>query len=296
MKVISREKSNTLLRTEVWTVQPGHIGYRFLITVTLPAMRRPDSPLHGLLTLDGSYACGTAFQLASFLEMSGNLPPAALVSVGYVLDSPVPAMVARNTELTPVPWPEWDAPYGEILGTPAPPSGQADRFLAFLNNELKPALEAECGIDPEQWTLSGHSLGGLFTLHALLSDPQRFRRYFAVGSSLWWRKPFMFDHAERFVRESEPIDVSVYIAAGDEETPEGFAKAWAAVLDTPVWKQYFGVMGGIPDIVADSQRMATLIGQRAGCRVTSAVFPNENHSSAPFVALSQGLRWLHGVA
>lgn len=296
MKIVSREKSNTLLRTEVWTVQPDHIGYPFLVTVTLPAMRKPDAPLHCLLTLDGNYAGGTAYQVASYLEMSGDVPPAVLVSVGYVLDSAVPAMVARNTELTPVAWPEWDLPYGEILGTPAPPSGQADRFLAFLNEELKPAIEAECGVDPAQWTLSGHSLGGLFTLHALLSDPTRFRRYFAVGSSLWWKAPFMFDRAEAFVRQTAPISVSVYIAAGDEETPAGFAKAWNAMLELPAWKQYVGVMGGIPDIVADSHRMGALLARRAGCRVQSAEFDNENHSSAPFVALSQGLRWLQSGA
>jgi uncharacterized protein len=226
MKIVSREKSNTLLRTKVWTVQPDHIEYPFLVTVTQPAKRLPDAAVHGRLTLDGNYACGTAFQLVSFLEMSGHLPPAVQVSVGYVLDSTVPAMMARNTELTPVGWPEWDATYGEILGTPAPSSGRADRFLAFLNDELKSAVEAECGIDPTQWTLSGQSLGGLFALHALLSDPRRFRRYFAVGSSLWWRKPLIFDRAESFVRQVDPIGVSVYIAAGDQETPQSMVKAW----------------------------------------------------------------------
>ncbi len=294
MKIVSREKSNTLLRTEVWTVQADHIGYPFLVTVTQPAMKSPDAPLHGLLTLDGNYAAGTAYQLASFLEMNGNLPPAVVVSVGYVLDSAVPAIVARNTDLTPVAWPEWDSPYGEILGAPAPPSGQADRFLAFLNHELKPAIEAEYGVDAGQWTLSGHSLGGLFTLHALLSDPARFKRYFAVGSSLWWKKPLMFNRAEAFIRETDPIDVSVYIAAGALEEPVAIAKDWAAFIDQPVWKHYLGVMGGIPDIVADLHAMGALLARRKGCRVTSVAFDNENHSSAPFVALSHGLRWLQG--
>jgi predicted alpha/beta superfamily hydrolase len=245
------------------------------------------------MVLDGNALCGVA-QFASLCAEAELLVPAALVvTIGYPLHSPTPPIMARNRELTPVEWPEWEALYAVIHGAAGPSGGGADAFLAFICDELKPTIEQEFGVDPGQWDLMGHSFGGLFAVHALLSAPTQFKRYFGSGSSFWWRNPLMFERAEAFVREAGELDVAVYLCAGEFETADHL-KAVLEKLNLPVFKEYIDVMGGYPDIVDEAHRMAALLARRKGCRTHSAVVPNQTHGSAPLAALFQGLRWLHG--
>lgn len=291
MKVLAREPSNTLDRTEIWTVQSDGSGRKFLISVTRPAM--PSENPHGLLLTDGNHVVGTAAQLSYFLELGQLAPPSVVVTIGYPRDDAFPSIVARNRDLTPSHWGEWDVSYGKVLGAECPPSGGADAFRRFIVDELKPAIEAECGVDPKQWALAGHSLGGLFSIHTLLREPGAFQRYLAVGSSFWWKKPLLFDLAKAFARMGSLTEVSAYIAAGDLETADALRADWARFMDAPEWQEYIEIMGGEPDIVRDSHDMADILASAPGVQVRAATLYNETHGTAVFAALSQGLRWLN---
>lgn len=295
MQILHRETSNTLHRTTLWTVQPDRLGHRFLVSITVPEGKPPSGGWPALLATDGNACVGTLHQAATFFGMSPAFAPSVAVSVGYPLDNDPPYMVARNRDLTPLPWPEWDAPYGEILGLTCPPSGGADGFLAFLKDELMPVLEAEVSVDPREWTLIGHSLGGLFTTHALLAAAARFRRYLAFGSSYWWRTPTMFERAEAFAAAAAPLDIAVWLGAGDRETRERAFEEFGDMIETPVWRHYLDVMGGVPSISDDTIRMADILSRRLGGRVTSQILPDETHGSAVFAAISRGLRWLYAA-
>lgn len=294
MKIRAKTDSNTLHRTSLWTVQPDDLETPFLISVTVPIGECPEAGWPALIATDGNACVGTLHQAATYMGMmSPKFAPSVAVTVGYPLDNDPPYMVARNRDLTPSAWPEWDAPYGEIMQMACPPSGGADAFLAFLSSELMPAIEAEVQVDPAQWTLIGHSLGGLFTTHALMREPSRFRRYLAYGSSYWWHRADRFADAEAFAAKAAPLDIAVWLAAGDRETAESQFEDLGDTVNTPLWQRYLGVIGGVPDIAGDTQAMAALLGRRAGVRVQSALLFNETHGSAALAALSQGLRWLY---
>jgi predicted alpha/beta superfamily hydrolase len=294
MKILKREPSNSIARTELWTVRGDAMDYPFLIYITKPMTPKPDKGWHGIVVTDGSLVPGAMSSIAGNIMM-GEVPAAVVVAIGYPLDNAIPAFVARDRDLTPLPWPEWDGPYGQLLGAPAPPSGNADAFAAFVHDELMPFVQTEIGVDPAEWTLAGHSLGGLFATYCLFIRPGRFRRYLAVGSSFWWKKPFMFDRAREFAGVERPLNVSVYLAAGDQETIDAFSTSWHRYMDSDVWKDYLAVMRGIPDIVAETREMAILISRRWGTRVRCDILDDETHGSAVFAAYSRGLRWLHKV-
>jgi hypothetical protein len=293
MKITRREPSNTLERTEIWTVQPDLIDGAFLVTISQPWKRLPDQPLFGRIVLDGNILSGFAQYASQCAEGELGIPAALVVTIGYPLHSPTPPIMARNRDLTPTAWPEWEALYSTLHGAISPSGGGADRFLAFICDELKPAIEREFGVDPGQWDLVGTSFGGLFAVHALLSAPSQFKRYFGCGSSFWWRGTMMFERAEAFVVEHGELDVALYLCAGEFETADHL-KAVLEKLNLPVFKEYIEVMGGYPDIVDEAHRMAALLGRRKGCRTHSAVIPNQTHGSAPLAGLFPGLRWLHG--
>lgn len=73
-----------------------------------------------------------------------------------------------------------DSPAGS-----APTSGGGDAFLRFMQTELFPYVESHYRTAPYRM-LMGHSLGGLLTVHALLTRPELFDAYVAVSPSLWW--------------------------------------------------------------------------------------------------------------
>lgn len=73
------------------------------------------------------------------------------------------------------------------------PGGGADAFLEVIEHRIRPAIEARVHLDPSRQALWGHSLGGLFVLHALRERPDLFSLYFAASPSLWWNNGAIMD-------------------------------------------------------------------------------------------------------
>lgn len=68
---------------------------------------------------------------------------------------------------------------------PFPTSGQADRFLDFVEKELIPWAEARYRVAPLR-ILAGHSAGGNFALHAMRVRPALFQAIIAASPWLAW--------------------------------------------------------------------------------------------------------------
>lgn len=73
--------------------------------------------------------------------------------------------------------------------------GNADAYVAFLIDTLKPFIDAtyrtRSGRDGT--AIGGSSLGGLVSLHAALRHPQVFGRVAALSPSLWWDDERIFE-------------------------------------------------------------------------------------------------------
>lgn len=84
----------------------------------------------------------------------------------------------RWTEYTPVP----TTLNQQVVG------GEADRYLRFLCEEVKPMIDREFKTidDPEHTAIIGSSLGGLFVLHALRVRNDVFGSGVAMSPSLFW--------------------------------------------------------------------------------------------------------------
>jgi hypothetical protein len=70
--------------------------------------------------------------------------------------------------------------YTPTKETRLPQSGGADQFLAFMKNELFPFMETNYKADSKNRILMGCSLGGLFTLYTLFTQPELFSGYAAA--------------------------------------------------------------------------------------------------------------------
>lgn len=64
-------------------------------------------------------------------------------------------------------------------------SGGADRFLSFIQTELKPEIEKHYRSNGHT-IFAGHSFGGLTVVHTYLNHPDYFDAFLAMDPSLWW--------------------------------------------------------------------------------------------------------------
>ena len=112
------------------------------------------------------------------------------------------------------------------------PAGGADRFLDFFESELTPLIERSYRTLLHR-TLVGHSLGGLFALHALISRPELFDAIIAISPALTadevdveGQPPPFTERAKAFLRGRKSLNRDLYMTMSAGESQD-----WTDDLD-----------------------------------------------------------------
>ena len=101
-------------------------------------------------------------------------------------------------------------------------SGGANAFLSFIESELIPMIERTYRTEPYR-ILAGHSLGGLFVMHALVERPDLFNAYIAASPYLHWDNGVVLKRAKETLRNFKGKKRVLFAALGDEaEYADGF--------------------------------------------------------------------------
>jgi hypothetical protein len=193
-------------------------GRTYRIMVAKPFASAPENGHPVIVASDGNMTFPIAAMLNALFGLGGR--GAVIVGVGYPTDNPLELQLLRRRDLTP-PTPAEAIP--AMPGWPAPDPddfGGADAFLAFLTDELRPLIAERFQGDPADQTLYGHSLGGLFTLHALFERPDAFRAYVASSPSIWWNGRELLQREAALAARIEAGDVAprVLITIGETES------------------------------------------------------------------------------
>lgn len=175
----AKETGYVLPETEVWDMDAAH-GETYRIYVSRPAGEAPEGGYPVLFVLDGN-AMFAGFAEARRIQgvYDDGLEDMIVVGIGY-----------PNQEL-------YD---GRRLGDFTPPlenealkerfrdyaSGKRDQFKAFLLSELRPEISKRFPVNDDRVSLYGHSLGGLFGLHMMYSEPGAFSMIIAASPTVWW--------------------------------------------------------------------------------------------------------------
>ena len=96
-------------------------------------------------------------------------------------------------------------------GRPAT-GGGADGFLRFMKEELFPHIEGNYRT-MQYRAIIGHSLGGLFVIHALLSDTCLFGAYMALSPFLAWDNGVLVHRSEIFFKETRSMNKLLFVAS-----------------------------------------------------------------------------------
>jgi predicted alpha/beta superfamily hydrolase len=172
------------------------MGETRTIIVHVPASYQTGARQYPVLYLtDGDAHIGHTAATAAYLAREGRMPEVILVGV---------VNTDRTRDLTPT----------KVADRPGE-SGGADRFLDFFEKELIPAIEKRYRTQKFR-VFAGHSLGGLFALHALFTRPQLFDAWIAVSPSLHWDNRYLFRRAEDFFAKPNPPATTLVVTIGDE--------------------------------------------------------------------------------
>lgn len=247
----------TLEHTEHRTLRSDVIGHTYDLFVSLPADYATSGRAYPVLyVLDGWH-----FPLMAFFQnnnqYSRRIPPVIIVNIGHGRGADTMRLRARDFTPTPL--------------ADVPGSGGAPAFLDFLEREIIPYVDRTYRTDPTDRGLLGHSLGGLFALHALVERPGLFQRIVAASPVADYDQRRLFDAARaKLATLPRPVRLDLS-AAADEHDVAG------------------------SDITTATQDFARLLDELkpAGLAHRLTIYPGENHNSVRFAAFPPGLYWVY---
>jgi predicted alpha/beta superfamily hydrolase len=279
---------------EQWDVTSKITGRIYRIYVAKPADKGPPPPggYPVVYLTDGDFTFQTAADAQMLLNGGMETKPAIIVAIGYGrgLDG---AMLARFTDLTPsAPDPAMGAQLQAQPMFKGATYGEAEGFYRFLNEELRPQIEAGYKTDRSNNILFGHSLGGLFALHVLFNHPDAFRTYIVGSPSILWNNDAILKDApklEASVAAGKVAPRVLFTVGGLEQTvtddtriPPGMTRQQLQAMLTAV--------GEVTKVVALSDRLKALKGP-ADYKVETVVFDGETHISVLSAVINRGLRF-----
>lgn len=172
----------------------GQRHYR--IRIVQPRIAPPPTGYPVVYLLDGN-AVLMELNASLLARLAAQKQPPVLVLLSYDNDLRIDAK-GRSHDYTPA-------------------NSGADAFLKLIENQVKPAVAAKVAINSQRQTLWGHSYGGLFVLHTLLTQPTAFQNYVAVEPSLWWGKGFILQEAQRVIERHPVISAHLWLWTGGGE-------------------------------------------------------------------------------
>ena len=218
------------------------LGYRVYLPASYRWAQNRRYPV--LFLIDGESRFNHTATSVEVLASVGDIPEMIVIGI----DS-----LQRTRDFTPTRW-------AAISG-----GGGAEKFRRFLSTELIPAVEKEFRSSGYR-ILSGHSLGGLFTLYCLSAEPGLFQAYLAIAPNLEWDTNVAARLLQQTFAANRTIKAFAYLSRADDS---GRA-------------------------LADFEAVVSTFKSKAppGLRWQASAFPDETHVSVPLLSQIEALRRL----
>ncbi len=152
-------------------------------------------------------------------------------------------------------------------------TGGGDTFLDFIEQELRPRIEADYATSGVN-ILMGHSFGGLLVMEAVRSQRRSFSGYVAIDPSLWFDYPGYYQRLQKESGLPGSRHAALFIAAADNPFTPGLG---FSTLHRDLIRELAETLEArsSPDLAVHGQ-----------------FYPGSDHSSVVLPAIEDGLRWL----
>ncbi len=219
----------TIIDTEVRNFSSTIMGINYQISTWFP----PDYPKPGykypvIYLTDGEVLLGQIAPMVLFLIWGKMVPECLIVGLGHPVSTIAGWVSARDIDYDPP-----ESPGSETE------QNRADDFLSFLKKELIPFIETTYPVDPTDRCLAGFSAGGVFTLYALLHEPDLFFRYL-IGSAIFESMlPHFLAYEQELAKKRTSLPVHAFFSAGGLE--EDVVPGLHQFIDTLKSRNYEGL-------------------------------------------------------
>lgn len=269
------------------------LGKAYRIFIAEPVRPAPPEGAPVVYVLDANAMFATVAEASRFQK---NLTPAVVVGIGYPTDALLDAD-RRYYDYTPV------TPVERLNQSPNEPqvkpggTGGQDEFLAFIEDELKPAIATRVKIDPSRQALLGHSLAGRFVLHALFAKPGSFQTYLACSPSIWWGEGSLLEEEKEFVPAATGDGKHPESGVSSDVSPERRLNVLVTVGEleqkvsatTPPERATFLNRARMVDNARELADRLGHLSKAHGLTIEFREFAGENHGSVLPTAISRGL-------
>lgn len=262
------QEAVTLSNSERHVLYSETIDQNFRLDIAMPTefSVAPTDRYPVVYVLDGDAFLPLVASSARILQGSLELPPTIFVGIGYDTNTPLMSTALRNRDLTPSRSVGFDeSQTNRPVALPIQVmSGGAENLITFIDNQIKPFINANYPTDTSKEALVGYSLGGLFATYVLFHHTESFEKYVIGSPSLWWDENISFSYESNYAEDHDSLEANVYLSAGTEES---------------------GTM--LEDVV----RLHRLLESRSheGLSLSRRILEGETHVSGPAPAIIHGL-------
>jgi predicted alpha/beta superfamily hydrolase len=206
LQTIAQVQPVTVPGSELRTFNSKIINQEYVLHIQVPAGYATSTKKYPVVYLmDSQWDFALLAALYGEQYYDGFIPETIIVGVTWGGPHPNPDSL-RTRDYTPTKQPN------------APQSGGAPAFLSFMKNELFPFIESNYKADKNNRSLMGCSLGGLFTLFALFTEPGLFQGYVAASPAIGWDNGVLFNKYEKeYFAKNPTAPAQVYISMGGVE-------------------------------------------------------------------------------
>jgi predicted alpha/beta superfamily hydrolase len=227
------------------SLQSDLLKQKRLLSIFLPeGYDAKDAKFPVIYVLDADGRCQHVVPTARFLSVNNKMPKAIVVGV-FNIDRNHDFLMASHDDST----------FG----------GGANNFLRFFKKELIPYINNKFKTENFN-VLVGHSFGGEFVMHALLTDPDAFDAYIAIDPSFWFDKKIMLKNAGTEFLRSRNWKKTLFITGR-----EG---------------------GGMADMGITAMDSLLKVSAPKELEWKVVAYANEDHGSVPFKSSYDGLRFI----
>jgi len=265
----------TLFSTELRVLHSEIVNDDFEIYISLPYMyATTDTTYPVLFCLDANIKFGLVSTVVNSQgTLTKEIPEIVVVGIAYPMNGLEDWVIGRNRDFTPTKKPEHEQYWVDRLSKATGrddiliSSGHADKFIAFITDELIPFVESEYRVSKDR-AIHGTSLGGLFSLYALFQKSETFHRFYAGSPSIKWDEDYMYQLENDFAASHRDLPVRLFMCVGGLESES---------------------------YIYNMNKMDSLLRSRnyPNLEIESIIFENETHGSTVPASISRGLKMLY---
>ena len=158
------------------TIQSEVLKEQRELLVYLPKNYDATNRYPVIYVLDGEFYFIPTIGVVSSLSATKAIPESIVVAI--------PTRIRVRDYLPPIKG-EAQSNQQQFIKQKFPRFGGTEKFQTFLMTEVFTYIDSHYSTLPNR-TLIGHSNGGVFSLHTLLSNPDLFTNYLVISPAPWW--------------------------------------------------------------------------------------------------------------